>query len=81
ANVSEGIEYPLQVNLTCYQVLNATGVASAIERAHAILSQAHVTLLERATSISDSTLRHKFLENVRTNREIIAAWEEKTKSP
>jgi class 3 adenylate cyclase/predicted ATPase len=72
ANGSEGIEYPLQVYLTCYHVLSAT---VRTERAHAILSTAHATLLEQANSISDGDLRRKFLENVKTHQEITAAWE------
>ena len=77
ANGSEGIEYPLQVYLTCYRVLSATarGDTSAIERAQAILFRAHTTLLEQATSISDRALRRKFMENVKTNRDIVATWE------
>jgi len=75
-NGSEGIEYPLQVYLTCYHILSATGQedASTVERAHAILSRAYTTLLDQAASISDSTLRRRFLENVKANREIMAAW-------
>jgi len=82
ANGSEEIEYPLQVGLTCYHVLSATarGDTSAIERAQAILSQAHTALLEQATGISDSALRRKFLENVKVNWAILAAWDEKTRA-
>jgi hypothetical protein len=78
-NGSEGIEYPLQVCLTCYHILSATAQedTSTVERAHAILSKARTTLLEQATAISDSALRRKFLENVKANREIMAAWKAK----
>jgi tetratricopeptide (TPR) repeat protein len=77
ANGPEGIEYPLQVYLTCYRVLRAEarGDTAAIERAHAILSTAHATLLEQAAHISDRALRRKFVENVKANREIVALWE------
>ena len=82
-NGSEGIEYPLQVYLTCYHILRAAAQRDtpATERAHAILSRAHTTLLEQAAGISDSVLRRKFLENVKVNREIMAAWEAKETAP
>lgn len=76
-NGLDGIEYPLQVYLTCYRVLQATSLEdpAATQRAQDILSAAHTALMERATSIRDEALRLKFLENVKTHREIIAAWE------
>jgi len=75
-NGSEGIEYPLQVYMTCYRILDATGGnVPATRRCHAILSKAHTALLEQASEIGDPTLRHKFLENVKANREIMAAWQ------
>jgi hypothetical protein len=76
-NGLEGIEYPLQVYLICYRVLQATaqGEPAALERARDVLTAAHTALMERAASISDEALRLKFLENVKTNREIIAAWQ------
>jgi predicted ATPase/class 3 adenylate cyclase len=75
---SEGIEYPCQVYLTCYRVLTwaADGDAPTMARARAILSQAHAALMKQATAISDEALRSKFLENVKTNREIVALWKE-----
>jgi class 3 adenylate cyclase/tetratricopeptide (TPR) repeat protein len=80
ANGSEGIEYPLQVYLTCYRITSAMAQdASAVERARIILSEAHITLQEQAANISDGELRHKFLEDVKANREIVAAWEEQEK--
>jgi tetratricopeptide (TPR) repeat protein len=71
-----GIEYPLQVYLTCYQVLsvNADGNVAAAEQTQTILDRAHAALMKQAAGISDADLRHKFLENVKANREIIAAW-------
>ena len=81
-NGSEGIEYPLQVYMTCYRILGtARGTASATERCHAILSRARAALLEQAAEISDPILRHKFLENVKANREIMAAWQTQEPSP
>jgi len=78
-NGSEGIEYPLQVYHTCYCVLRATaeGDAAAMARADALLSGTHAALMARAADISDEALRRKFLANVRTNREILAAWEDR----
>jgi class 3 adenylate cyclase/predicted ATPase len=78
ANGTEGIEYPLQVYLTCYHVLSAT---AHTKRARAILSTAHTALLEQANNISDRDLWHKFLENVKAHREIMAAWETRESSP
>ena len=82
ANGSEGIEYPLQVYFTCYRVLRAAaeGAPAAKERAHTLLSNAHAALMERAAGISDETLRRKFLKNVKTNREILTAWEAREKA-
>jgi hypothetical protein len=81
-NGLEGIEYPLQVYLICYRVLQATaqGDPAAIERAQKVLTVAHTALMERANSIGDEALRLKFLENVKTNREIIAAWQARVSS-
>jgi hypothetical protein len=75
-NGLDGIEYPLQVYLTCYHILSATAndEATAIERANDILTKAHTALLERADDISDAALQRKFLENVKTNREIVSLW-------
>ena len=80
ANGTEGIEYPLQVYLTCYQVLNADAatqkplVPNAALRAEAALSAAYAALQSRAIGINDPELQHSFLTNVRTNREIATAW-------
>jgi predicted ATPase/class 3 adenylate cyclase len=73
---SEGVEYPLQVQLTCYNVLRreTNGILSDGERANALLAKAHTALLEKAATIGDDSLKRKFLENVKTNREIMGAW-------
>ncbi|MDX1523249.1 MAG: tetratricopeptide repeat protein, partial [Anaerolineae bacterium] len=73
-NGTGGIEYPLQVYLTCYQVLQATSNGVVKAQAQAILTKAHTRLLERAGGISDPDLRRSFLENVAANREIIELW-------
>jgi len=82
SNGSEGIEYPLQVCLSCYRVLSTAGQedSSAAEKAHAILSKAHSALQEQAAGISDQALRRKFLENVAAHRELMAAWQAQERS-
>ncbi|RMF33081.1 MAG: tetratricopeptide repeat protein, partial [Chloroflexi bacterium] len=81
AHGPEGIEYPLQVYLTCYRVLEAVAgeAPGAAERADALLARAYATLQEQAAGISDTALRHKFLEQVRTNREILRLWRKREK--
>jgi tetratricopeptide (TPR) repeat protein len=79
-NGPEGIEYPLQVELTCYTVLRATaqGDAAKLAQAHAILTRAHTALMKRAADIGDEDLRRKFLEDVAAHRDIVVAWHENT---
>ena len=72
-NGAGGIEYPLQVYLICYDVLQA-GSGPADSRAADILATAYKTLMQQADAISDVTLRQSFLENVSANREIQKAW-------
>ncbi|MDX1521545.1 MAG: hypothetical protein R3264_07950, partial [Anaerolineae bacterium] len=67
-----GIEYPLQVYLTCYQVLTAAG--EPWQRAADLLQKAHTMLMEQAGDITDRELRRSFLENVAANREIRRLW-------
>lgn len=75
-----GIEYPLQVYLTCFQVLQTAPDEPAQKRAAEILQTAHTTLMEQAGGISDLALRQSFLQNVAANREIQRAWAALTKS-
>ena len=70
ANGTSGIEYPLQVYLTCYRVLQS--VAPDDPRCDSILSAAHTAVMERAGGISDPSLRRMFLENIQMHREIVA---------
>lgn len=76
-NGPEGIEYPLQVNLTCYEVLLAVGDGETAvhQQARTLLTQMRDELLEKAASIKDKTIRQKFLSNVATNRTILKTWE------
>lgn len=75
-NGSAGVEYPLQVRLTCYRVLmaQADGHPEIRQRAESLLAQTHEALQDQAAGISDPALRATFLQNVSVNREIIQAW-------
>jgi len=68
----EGIEFPMQVYLTCYDVLQAAGDRDAARR---MLEAAHALLLRRANAISDPTLREGMLQRVAANRRVLAEWE------
>jgi tetratricopeptide (TPR) repeat protein len=72
-NTLDGTDEPLRIYHTCYCVLRA----NQDPRARAILQTAHQMVQERAAKISDEALRRSFLENERTNRELIAAWQTK----
>lgn len=74
-NGIEGIEYPLEIYLTCYQVLQVTGYRA---QAITILKTAYNLLQERANAILDEQVRHKFLTNISFHREICAAWQAMT---
>jgi DNA-binding GntR family transcriptional regulator/tetratricopeptide (TPR) repeat protein len=66
-NSLDGTDEPFWIYLTCYRVL----CASQDPRARGILSTAHHLLQERAAKISDERMRHSFLGNVATHREIV----------
>ncbi|MBK8905585.1 MAG: tetratricopeptide repeat protein [Anaerolineaceae bacterium] len=74
---TDGMEYPLQVQLTCYRVLNASAATDSTQeiRAIEILSQGYTELMAQADRFSDPSQRQMFLENIPYNREIMAAWE------
>lgn len=67
----DGLDEPLRVRLTCYQVL----AAAADPRAPAQLAQAHAELQAMAGRITDPRLRAGLLHNVPFHREIVAAWQ------
>lgn len=73
----DGTYEPFRVYLTCYRVLQAHDDPRAAE----ILHTAYNLLQERAAEIEDPRLRRSFLENVRTNREILAACTERGIGP
>lgn len=68
----DGVEEPLRVWLTCYQVLQEMGDS----RVEEILENAHELLQKRASEIKDKSLRSTFLEKVPHHAEIVRAWEE-----
>jgi class 3 adenylate cyclase/tetratricopeptide (TPR) repeat protein len=78
ANGLDGIEYPSEVCVTCYQIITAAAQSTPAQRqqARSILSQAHTALLERADAIRDEKLRRQFLEHVQVNANLVALWEE-----
>jgi adenylate cyclase len=69
----EGTFEPFRIYLTCYQVLQA----NRDPRAQDILQQAHRHLLRRAAQIEAQPLRRQFLEEVKVNRALMDAWDEK----
>ena len=75
-NGIEGIEYPLQVYLTCYHVLHraANGNEAMLAQANAILRTAHDHLQKQAEAIKDEEQRMQFLLHIPFNRAILAAW-------
>ncbi|MBI4787136.1 MAG: tetratricopeptide repeat protein [Chloroflexi bacterium] len=69
----DGTINPMQVYLTCYQVLRANGDA----RAEEILTTAHDLVQRRAAKIEDAEMRRSFLENVAAHRTITREWTNK----
>ena len=66
----DGADEPLLVRLTCYRVFDAAGDM----RAAAVLGEAYAELQQLAARLPDETARKVFLENVPTNRDLVAAW-------
>jgi tetratricopeptide (TPR) repeat protein len=71
ANGVEGIEFPLTVYLTCYDILRV----AAQPQAHAVLTQAHGLLRRRAEAVSDTAARQRMLSQVAAYRRVQEAWE------
>ena len=65
-----GCLQPLQVYMTCYDVL----LASDDSRAGWVLRMAHELLQKQAASLVDKERRRFFLENVPLHQRIISAW-------
>lgn len=76
ANGIAGIYNPLQVCLTSYHILYATGQdnPTTIEQAQVVLSRAYTILQERAAGLSDEAARRRFIEKVKLHQEIMATW-------
>ncbi len=68
----EGTDDPMRVYLTCYRILKA----SEDSRAIGILEKGYQFLQTRAENIPDEPNRRIFLENVRSNRELLVDWNE-----
>jgi tetratricopeptide (TPR) repeat protein len=65
-----GTSWPVLIRLSCYHVLARAGDPRAAE----VLASAHAELQARAAAITDTALRHGFLNNVPEHREIVAAY-------
>lgn len=64
----EGLEEPMRVYHTCYQMLAATGDAQAVP----LLTMAYTQLQARADRIQDAQARASFLHNVAAHRALVA---------
>lgn len=73
----EGLEEPMRVYHTCYQVLAATGDAQA----GAFLTSAYVQLQRRAERIQDSRMRAAFLNRVAAHLALTLDYEKLTVTP
>ena len=68
----EGVDEPVQIYLTCYQVLKNFGD----RRADDLLGQAYDRLMTAAKIVLDPATRATFLERVPAHRELIQLWED-----
>jgi tetratricopeptide (TPR) repeat protein len=66
----EGLDEPLRIYLTCYQVLNAAGD----EDAKSILHAAYTMLDEWANKLEVAEQRHAYLYDVAAHRDIVRTW-------
>lgn len=67
----DGTEEPFRIRMTCYLVLQA----ARAPQAKAFLEAAHGMLQERAGRIAEPEQRRSFLEDVRSHREGVAAYQ------
>lgn len=67
----DGMEFPVLVYLTCYDVFSAS---HAMDVAHQAIEAAHQLLQTRVAPISDLALREGMLHNVASNRRVMDAW-------
>ncbi len=70
-NTVDGVQEPLRLYLRCYRVLQANQDPRATE----ILKTAYHKLQHMAAKISADDLRRSLLENVRSNRKIVRAYD------
>jgi adenylate cyclase len=70
-----GIEYPVQVYLACYHVLDALAAGSPAlrGRAEAVLQAGYDLLITRRDAIGDDRARRQFMENIPFNRVLYEA--------
>lgn len=75
-NGTDGLEFPVQLYLLCYRVLQAAaGQSPAYQRAaQTVLANGYALLQKRAAHIQDDDLRQHYLERVSFNREIQTAF-------
>lgn len=78
ANGADSLEYPLQVYLICYNVLQtaADDHPPQQDEAQRLLTAAHTLLEEKAARIQDPDLRRHFLESVPFNHALRTAWQQ-----
>lgn len=69
---TEGIEFPVQLALSCYDVLVAAGEPT---RARLVLGDAVEQLRARAAATTDDDMRSGMLQRVAANRRAISEWE------
>ncbi|MEZ4681768.1 MAG: tetratricopeptide repeat protein [Caldilineaceae bacterium] len=76
---TDGVEFPVQVYLVCYQILaQATNARSARPpAAENALGKAYQLVVDRAAQINDANLRRTFLEKIPTNAMVIALWNQR----
>jgi tetratricopeptide (TPR) repeat protein len=76
AKGAAGIEFPVQLYLICYQVLEALSrhQPQFLPAAHAALEDGHRYLMDRAERIKDARIRHQFLQSIPFNRELRGLW-------
>jgi class 3 adenylate cyclase/tetratricopeptide (TPR) repeat protein len=72
------IEYPQRALFVAAQAAAACGKQAS---AAALLKRAYELVMAQALRISDDLLRRSYLENVRINRDVIAAFEDNVQSP
>jgi len=72
-----GIEFPGQVYLVCWQVLQtlAAGQRIAEMQADAVLAAGYQCLKERAERVEDAQFRRTLMQNIPFHREIVRLWQ------